>query len=297
MFESNDTQAPKLSAKDKRTTYKTTREGASDSRMMKQVVRGLLVLSVIDSAGADSLRGDGGTAGVVAEPDVSCDSGYARAGSFDPDRQKPFCLTKGEVSGTLAGTAPGSTKRRRVCPSGWAWAGVMAPGTDHEKCLTAREVAEAATQKDLKGSPSAATHAIGQKTKKDRSDKPVAKAEEEEQVRVQGHVDVNIREYDAEGGMHMRAIKVPLDLTEKGHLDYSKPILKKLKINGLLLAREKIRREFGLPSAGTEESRERIADDGADYIKTISRDTNEGMAKAVEVADNSAAEEDAAERN
>ena len=97
--------------------------------------------------------------------------------------------------------------------------------------------------------------------------------------------------------MHTRAIKVPLDMWEKGHLDYSKPALKKLKLNGLLLAREKIRREFGLPSGGQHEERDRIDDDGNDYIKTISRDTSEAKASANENADKSAAEEDTVEKS
>jgi hypothetical protein len=253
--------------------------------------RTFLLLTVLGSASSSSLRGNTDGA-LVAEPDTGCDSGYARAGSFDPDRQKPFCLTVGEVRGTLPGTAPASTKRRKACPSGWAWAGVMAPGGKHERCMTAREIAEAGTQKDLKGSPSAATHAIGKKKMKGAG---AGEEEEEEQVRMQGHVDVNIREYDAEGGMHTRAIKVPLDMWEKGHLDYSKPVLKKLKLNGLLLAREKIRREFGIPSGGVPEERERHEDDGNDYIKTISRDTNEAKASANEMADSSAAEEDTVE--
>ena len=160
----------------------------------------------------------------------------------------------------------------------------MEPGGGHELCLTAREVAEAGAQKDLKGSPSAATHAIGkQKAEGDKEG-----ADDAEQVRMQGHVDVNIREYDAEGGMHTRAIKVPLDMWEKGRLDYSKPVLKRLKINGLLLAREKIRREFGLPSGGEQEARDRLDDDGRDYIKTISRETTESATKANDEADSSA---------
>lgn len=221
----------------------------------------------------------------VAVPDAECKSGYARAGSFDPDRQGPFCLTEHEVSGTLPGTAPASTKKRAACPSGWAWSGVIAPEGGHELCLTAREVAEAASQKDLKGSPSKATHAIGQDGSK--------KKDEEGTVRLQGHVNVNIREYDAEGGMHTRAIKVPLDMWEKGHMDFSKPALKKLKINGLLLARDNIRKQFGLPSGGEPEQRERIEDNEKDYNeKTLSRDTSETKAYTNKQADSDAAKED-----
>ena len=146
-------------------------------------------------------------------PDLTCDSGYARQNTFDPERQGPICLTKEEIQQTASGGNPGATIPDKRCASGYAYASAEKATTygSNPVCVTVDELSEFKRRTAL-------TPNVDGSLK---------------ETRLAGRVDVKIHEFDSEGGEHVRTVGVPLDeKVEGGALNYGKKQLLKLKGEG-----------------------------------------------------------------
>ena len=194
-------------------------------------------------------------------PDLTCDSGYARQNTFDPERQGPICLTKEEIQQTASGGNPGATIPDKRCASGYAYASAEKATTygSNAVCVTVDELSEFKRRTAL-------TPNVDGSLK---------------ETRLAGRVDVKIHEFDSEGGEHVRTVGVPLDeKVEGGALNYGKKQLLKLKLRSLIRARNSVRSEFGERKNGEAETifhgihhdPARIHEDGS-YWETLSRTT------------------------
>ena len=67
-----------------------------------------------------------------------------------------------------------------------------------------------------------------------------------QKTRLQGRIDVQIHEFDSEGGEHVRTVGVPLDESVDGSIKYDQSHLIKLKLNSLIKARNIVREQFGV---------------------------------------------------
>ena len=193
-----------------------------------------------------------------AIPDSTCSSGYARKNSFDPDRQAPFCISEQELAVTT-GKLPAAVVEEPACPSGYGRSGTFDPERDGPVCIKESELPSL-----LGTSPLTTT-------------KTAKKANLHETV-LRGSLAVHIQEFDGEGGSHTRTVDVPLNAKAEGKLDYSKATLQKMKLDGLLLARDKLREAFGVSKDpprvffGKKVNAERVRENAGDYDdKTLRR--------------------------
>ena len=65
-------------------------------------------------------------------------------------------------------------------------------------------------------------------------------------TRLFGALDVRIKHTDAEGMPTWRYVRVPIDVTEKGTMNYNQPSLSKFRVKGLILSRDAIRQKYGV---------------------------------------------------
>ena len=64
-------------------------------------------------------------------------------------------------------------------------------------------------------------------------------------TRLFGNLNVKVTHTDAEGFPTTRLVRVPVDVTEKGSLNYDKGTLTKLKLSGLVMSRDAVRQQYG----------------------------------------------------
>jgi hypothetical protein len=195
---------------------------------------------------------------LISIPDVECASKYARQDSFDPERGGPICLTEEEVAMGVAGGNPGQTIPEPKCPSGYARASAEPPDEygDVPVCLTVDEAESYRHFTSL-----------------------TPNANQQDETKMTGNINVRIHEFDNEGGEHTRLVHVPLDTKVEGKLNYQQSSLVHLKTNMLVKARDVVRDLFGTKEATVPQVFEGVNhdDDGrvpereSDYASTVER--------------------------
>ena len=64
--------------------------------------------------------------------------------------------------------------------------------------------------------------------------------------RLFGNLNVKVTHTDAEGFPTTRTVRVPVDVSAKGSLDYQKASLSKLKLRGLIASRDAIKQQYNV---------------------------------------------------
>lgn len=85
-------------------------------------------------------------------PDDGCDSGFARAGTFNPERQGPHCAPQSAVDSVAAAQAPatlGALNPDPGCPTRFHVTGTFDPARRQPFCATQAQLTQAMLQKSM----------------------------------------------------------------------------------------------------------------------------------------------------